>query len=131
MGLTKRKDSYYVEFRVIDNGETLTLARGIAGAKLKRWKVGSLNRTAAKQQEALIKTELMKGPAKSERVVPVLFSEWALAYLGLEEVKTLSTSQDRYESVHYQLNPFFGSKLLSDIAPGDVEAFRAQRRLRN
>jgi len=93
--------------------------------------VGSLNRTAAKQQEALIKTELMKGTVKSERVVPVLFSEWALAYLGLEEVKTLSTSQDRYESVHYQLNPFFGSKLLSDIAPGDVEAFRAQRRLRN
>ena len=32
-----------------------------AGARLKRWKVGSLNKTAAKQQEAMIKTDLMKG----------------------------------------------------------------------
>jgi integrase len=131
MGLTKRKDSYYVEFHVLDDGKTLSLARGIAGAKLKRWKVGSLNRTVAKQQEALIKTELMKGTVKSERVAPVLFSEWALTYLGLAEVKALSTFQDRYESVHYQLTPFFGSKLLGDITPGEVEAFRAQRRLRN
>ena len=36
MGLTKRRDSYYVEFPVLDNGKTLMLARGIAGAKLKR-----------------------------------------------------------------------------------------------
>lgn len=131
MGLTKREDSYYVEFRVLDDGKTLSLAQGIAGAKLKRWKVGSLNRTVAKQQEALIKTELMKGTVKSERVTPVLFSDWALTYLGLEEVKALSTFQDRYESVHYQLIPFFGSKLLGDITPADVETFRARRRLRN
>lgn len=61
MGLTKRKDSYYVEFPVLDDGKVLTLARGVAGAKLRRWKVGCLNRTVAKQQEALIKTHLMKG----------------------------------------------------------------------
>src|SRR5215469_3695586 len=124
-------DSYYVEFPVLDDGKTLILARGIAGAKLKRWKVSSLNRTVAKQQEALIKSELMKGTVKSERVTHVLFSEWALRYLGLEEVKTLSTFQDRYESVHYQLIPFFGSKLLGDITPANVEAFRDQRRLRD
>lgn len=131
MGLTRRKDSYYVEFRVLDDVKTLILARGIAGAKLKRWKVGSINRTLAKQQEALIKTELMKGAVKSERAAPVLFSEWALTYLGLAEVKALSTFQDRYESVHYQLIPFFGSRLLGDIMPGDIEAFRARRLLRN
>ncbi len=56
MGLTKRKDSYYVEFPVLDDGKVLTLARGIKGARLKRWKVGSVNRTVAKQQEALIKS---------------------------------------------------------------------------
>ena len=61
MGLTKRKDSYYVEFPVLDNGKTLTLARGIAGAKLKRWKVGCRNKDEARKQEAMIKTELMKG----------------------------------------------------------------------
>ena len=123
--------SYYVEFRVLDDGKTLSLARGTAGGKLKRWKVGSLNRTMAKQQEALIKTDLMKGTVKSKRAAPVLFSEWALTYLGLAETRALSTFQDRHESVHYQLIPFFGSRLLAEITPGDVEAFRARRRLRN
>ena len=66
MGLTRRRDSFYVEFPVLDDGKTLTLARGIVGAKLKRWKVGSVNRTVAKQQEAIIKTDLMKGAIKSE-----------------------------------------------------------------
>jgi integrase len=93
--------------------------------------VGSLNKTVAKHQEALIKTELMKGTVKSERVTTVLFSEWSVRYLGLEEVKALSTFQDRYESVQHQLIPFFGGKLLGDITPGDVEALRVQRRLRN
>ena len=41
MGLTKRRDSYYVEFRVLDDGKTLRLATSVAGARLKRWKVGS------------------------------------------------------------------------------------------
>ena len=75
--------------------------------------------------------ELMKGMVKSERVAPVRFSEWALTYLDLPEVTALRTFQDRYESVQYQLIPFFGSKLLGDITPGDIEAFRIQRRLRN
>ena len=32
MGLTKRKDGYYVEFRVLDDGKTLSLASGVHGA---------------------------------------------------------------------------------------------------
>jgi len=36
MGLTKRKDGWYVEFPVIDDGKVLTLARGAPGAKVKR-----------------------------------------------------------------------------------------------
>ena len=31
MGLTKRKDSYYVEFSVLDDGEALKLANGGGG----------------------------------------------------------------------------------------------------
>ena len=31
MGLTKRKDSYYVEFHVLDDGKTLTLAPSAFG----------------------------------------------------------------------------------------------------
>jgi len=131
MGLTKRKDSYYVEFRVIDNGETLTLARGIAGARLKRWKVGSLNRTTAKQQEALIKTELMKGLVKSAQVQIVTFKDWGETYLNLEEVKRLRSYKDRVEIVRYQLIPFFGAKPVSEIKPHEVEAFRSQRTKRD
>ena len=62
----------------MDDGKHLSLARGVAGARLKRWKVGSTNRTIAKQQEALIKTELMKGVIKSEHVQgPILFKNLA------------------------------------------------------
>jgi integrase len=131
MGLTKRKDSYYIEFPVVDDGKVLTLARGIHGARLKRWKVGSLNRTMAKQQESLIKTELLKGVMKSEQNAPMLFAQWADTYLTLEEVRSLSTYKDRVDSVIDQLKPFFGQKLLGDITPSDVEAFRAQRKLKS
>ena len=79
MGLTKRRDGYYVEFPVLDDGKTPSLARGIVGAKLKRWKVGSVNRTVAKQQEAIIKTELMKGTMKSAQAHPLLLKDWVLA----------------------------------------------------
>ena len=130
MGLTKRKDSYYVEFSVLDDGEALKLAsRG--GGKLKRWKVGSLNRTVAKQQEALIKTELMKGTINSKQAQVVTFKQWGETYLILEEVKRLRSYEDRHEIVQHQLIPFFGTVLLTDIRPADVEAFREQRRKRD
>ncbi len=128
MGLTRRKDSYYVEFPVLDDGKTLTLARGIVGARLKRWKVGSVNRTVAKQQEALIKTDLMKGTIRSEQAQPLLFKEWAMRYVELEEVKRLESYRDRSRIVRHQLIPFFGSTLLQEIRPEQVEAYRAQRR---
>ncbi len=131
MGLTKRKDSFYIEFPVLDDGKTLTLARGIAGGRLKRWKVGSLNRTTAKQQEALIKTELMKGQVKSSHARVVTFKEWGETYLNLEEVKRLRSYRDRLEIVRNQLIPFFGGKPLTDIKPVDVETFRGQRRKRD
>ena len=130
MGLTKRRDSYYVEFRVLDDGKTLTLARSATGGNLKRWKVGCTNKTEAKRQEAIIKTELMKGMPHTKGSEAVHFADWAEAYLGLQEVKALSTYQDRVESVRLQLIPFFEKKPLAALTPADVEAFRAQRRLR-
>ena len=36
MGLTKRRDSYYVEFRVLDDGKALRLAHVGVGGRLKR-----------------------------------------------------------------------------------------------
>src|SRR5216117_3959468 len=88
MGLTRRKDGYYVESPVLDDGKTLTLARGVQGARVKRWKTGTANRTLAKQQEALIKTDLMKGIVKSDQVQGApTFKALAEAYLALPRVK--------------------------------------------
>ena len=130
MGLTKRRDSYYVEFYVVDDTETLKLASG-GGGKLKRWKVGSLNKTVAKHQEALIKTDLMKGLVKTNQAKPVTFNEWAETYLQLEEVRRLRSFKDRKDTVTLQLIPFFGKKALTEITAEDVEAYRVQRRKRN
>lgn len=126
MGLTKRKDSYYVEFPVLDDGKVLRLAPSGTG-KLKRWKVGSLNKTLAKQHEAIIKTDLLKGVVRSLESISKPFDQWGEEYLNLEAVRSLSTYEDRVNSVRKQLIPFFGKTPLAAIMPDDVEAFRNQR----
>jgi integrase len=52
-------------------------------------------------------------------------------YLNLEEVKRLRSFKDREEIVRRQLIPFFGSRLLNEIKPEDVEEYRAQRKKRD
>jgi integrase len=129
MGLTRRKDGYYVEFSVLDNGKTLTLARGVGGAKLKRWKTGATNRTVAKQQEAIIKTDLMKGIVKSDQVQsPLTFKALAEAYLALPDVKRQACFQWKVQTVNSRLLPAFGDKLIQTITPGMIEDYREQRR---
>jgi integrase len=128
MGLTKRKDSYYVEFRVIDDGEALKLASG-GGGQLKRWKVGALNKTEAKRQAAVLKTNLMTwqilSPGKA-RAQSVTFRQWAKQYLALEPIKNLRGYASRRLYVE-NLVRFFGDKALGAITPEDVTAYRAQR----
>ncbi len=131
MGLTKRKDGWYVEFPVIDDGKILSLARGAPGARVKRWKVGSNNRTQAKQQEAIYKTDLLKGAMKSHHAKCYSFAEWGAKYLELESVKKLRSYRDRVHTVQLQLIPFFGKKPLNEILPEDVETYRAQRMRRD
>ncbi len=131
MGLTKRKDGYYAEFPVLDDGKTLKLARGVPGARLKRWKTGTSNRTMAKQQETLIKTDLMKGIVKSERLPkPVTFKAWAEQYLNLEKVRALRSFESRRQRVN-GLVAFFGDTLLTNIKLDQVERLRASRRLKS
>jgi integrase len=130
MGLTRRKDSWYVEFHVLDDGKHLSLARGVAGAKLKRWKVSSTNRTIAKQQEALIKTDLMKGLIKSEHLQgPVLFKNLAEAYLAAPEIKRQALYDWKVRIVKGRLLLVFGDKMISTITPGMIEEYRAKRRI--
>lgn len=131
MGLTKRKDGWYVEFRVADDGNALTLAPPGRSSKLKRWKVGSCPKAVAKQQEALIKTQLMKCVVKNPKAIAKSFEQWGEEYLKLGAVTALRTYKDRVDSVRQQLIPFFGKKSLTEITPTDVEAFRGQRVLRH
>ncbi len=128
MGLTKRRDSYYVEFVVLDDGKYLRLApKGIG--KLKRWKVGSRHRGYAKDQEAIIKTKLLAGQIVSpafERAQALTFREWADTYLSLEEVRKLTTYEDRKLKVSHLVD-FFGDLQLVSIRPDDIAAYRNQR----
>ena len=130
MGLTKRKDSYYVEFRVIDDGKTFTLAQGVIGAKLKRWKVSSLNKTMAKQQEALLKTNLMKGLVKSDQVQgPMTFKVLAEAYLALPRVMAQANYKRKQRWVELRFLPAFGAnRLITAITPESIEAYYQSRR---
>jgi len=128
MGLTRRKDSWYVEFHVVDDGEALRLVRG-GGGQLKRWKVGSLNKTVAKQQEAVIKTRLLTGQEPSpskEKAEAVTFRQWARQYVELEQVKRLKSYPLRKLYVT-NLVKFFGDKPLGAITPEDVRKYREQR----
>lgn len=128
MGLTKRKDSYYVEFRVMDDGKTLKLSGG-GGGLLKCWKVGSLNKTVAKQQEAILKTKLLSAQISSplrERAETITFSQWAEQYLDLEQVKKLKSYRMRRDHVR-NLTQFFKNKSLASITAEDVRKYRQQR----
>lgn len=131
MGLTKRKDGWYVEFRVVDDDKVLSLSPNGAIGWMKRWKTGTTNKTVAKQWEAKIKADLLMGKIGSQRSQTLSFTQWAEAYLQLGEVKALRSYKDRVETVRYQLIRFFGHKGLDAITPGEVEAYRTQRRRRD
>src|SRR5262245_52394365 len=123
MGLTKRHDSYYVEFRVIDDGKTLSLASGIQGAKLKRWKVGCTNKTTAKQQEAIIRTQLLSRAMPSGRVQDrvMTLGQWAEVYKASDEVTRLRSYKERCQRIDRVIVPFFGGhRLLQDLTAQDV-----------
>ena len=69
-------------------GKVLTLARGTPGAKLKRWKTLTSNKTLSGQQEAKIKTDLMMGRIKSvEDGQTKTFRSLATQYLQLVVIK--------------------------------------------
>jgi integrase len=85
----------------------------------------------AKQQEAIYKTDLMKGAIKSHHSKCYSFAEWGTKYLELEEVRVLRSYRDRVHAVRLQLIPFFGKKPLNEILPEDVETYRAQRMRRD
>ncbi len=127
MGLTKRKDRWYVEFPILDDGKTLTLAGGTPGAKIKRWKTGTPNRAIAKQQGALIKTDLMTGLVKSERVQgPMTFRALADASLSSPDVRRQATYKWKVATVGERFVPRLGHQLIDAVSPRMVEALREE-----
>lgn len=74
--------------------------------------------------EATIRTRLLLGHEKTEQAKPILFKEWAKAYLELETVRGLRSFVGRAYSIKTHLIPFFGQNILSEIKPQDVEDFR-------
>ncbi|HBP86124.1 MAG TPA: hypothetical protein DD706_00330 [Nitrospiraceae bacterium] len=130
MGLTKRKDGWYVEFPVVDDGKVLQLARGTPGAKLKRWKTLTPNKTVAKQQEAKIKTDLMMGRIKSvEDGQARTFRFLASCYLGLADIRRQSSYTWKKTTIENRFLPVFGTKILGSITTTHIEAYRDTRRL--
>lgn len=130
MGLTKRKDGWYVEFPVIDDGKVLQLARGTPGAKLKRWKTLTTNKTLAKQQEAKIKTDLMMGRIKSvEDGQSRTFRTLATQYLQLADIQRQASYSWKQTAIENRFLPVFGTKLLGEITTTHIEAYRDNRRL--
>lgn len=75
MGLTKRNDGWYVEFRVVDDDTVLSLSPNGAFGRMKRWKTGTPNKTVAKQWEVKLKTELLMGKIPSSHGKAVSFRE--------------------------------------------------------
>lgn len=130
MGLTKRKDGYYVEFPIQDDGKTMRLARGVYGAKIRRWKTGTTNRTLAKQQEALIKTELLKGIVKSERnELPLTFKSLTDRYLAEPAVQHQVIYEKKKNWITKRFLPSFGSATtINRITATDLEQYLEQRR---
>jgi len=128
MGLTKRKDGYYIEFPIIDDGKVLTLARGTPGAKLKRWKTLTTNKTMAKQQEAKIKTDLMMGKMKSAQCQNLLsFKELAKVYVSHPTVQKQRTLRWKKVTIEKQFLPHFGNHSIGCITASMIESFRAER----
>lgn len=77
----------------------------------------------------MIKTRLLAGQMLSpalERAQAVTFREWAETYLGLEQVRKLTTYADRKLKVSH-LAEFFGDRPLASITPDDVAVYRSQR----
>jgi hypothetical protein len=101
MGLTKRKDSYYVAFSVIvsDDGKTFKLAPGVPGARLKRWKVGCLNKTIAREMESTIGLTFFKGRSL-QKSLGQSYSVNGRSSMNLEEVRRLRSFST--QAIHVQ-----------------------------
>lgn len=132
MGLTKRGDGWYVEFRMVDSevGKSLVLAPRVPGARLKRWKVGGSNKTVAKEHEATIKTQLIQGKIVTEQGAASAMTFGALVdkYLALPAIQAQASYPEKAARLRERFIPLFCGRIISSITPAMIEDYRTTRK---
>lgn len=119
-----------MEFPGVNDGKVLPLAKGSPGAKLKRWKSLTPNKTVAKQQEAKIKTDLMmekigSGCLKGEMSFKALIT----AYLADQKIQRQPIYLKKTNWFRKRFLPAFGAPtLLSNITEDHIERYLEGRR---
>ncbi|SLM46768.1 putative Integrase family protein [Nitrospira japonica] len=123
MGLTKRKDSYYVEFPVLVDGKTLRLAPNLSVGKLKRWKVGCKNKEEARKQEAIIKTKLLQGMSTEVPTVPITVRDYCQRWLKSSKVNLAARTHSSYSQiVRLYIEPALGGQAVAALGWANVRA---------
>ena len=129
MGLTKRRDSYYVEFRVVDDGKVLRLANERQGGKLKRWSVGSGNKQAAQNYEAKLRSELNLGILKSRKHADLLtFRVLSQRYLARPAIQRQTVYRWKQQMLTSRYLPRYGDDPIHAITPAMLEKYREEQR---
>lgn len=130
MGLTKRKDGYYVEFPVLDDGKTLMLAKGISGGRIRRWKTYSTNKGFARNEEGRIRQDLVNGRMKSDQAQgPMAFEELTEAYVSDPKIQRQAIFERKKAWIKQRFLPVIGERIpLNAITSERVEAYLEGRR---
>ena len=129
MGLTKRRDCYYVEFRVVDDGKVLRLASKRHGGKLKRWSVGCGNKEAAQNYEAKLRSELNLGILKSAQHTDLLtFRALCQRYLARPAIQRQTVYRWKSAMLTSRYLPRYGDSPIHTITPAMLEQYREEQR---
>lgn len=129
MGLTKRRDWYCVEFRVVDDGKVLRLASKRHGGKLKRWSVGCGNKEAAQNYEAKLRSELNLGILKSAQHTDLLtFRALCQRYLARPAIQRQTVYRWKSQMLTSRYLPRYGDSPIHTITPAMLEQYREEQR---
>ena len=133
MGLTKRGKHWYVEFPVIDDGETMRMApygsRSVRGIKMKRWKSGP-RKDQAEVLEASKRTELETVGIPSRKLPDLLtFKVLTEAYLVDKKIQRQALYACKKSWIEKRFLPTFGEGTPAAAVTSDMaEAYLEERR---
>lgn len=119
-----------MEFRVVDDGKTLTLARGVLGAKLRLWKTYSTNKKVADGEASRIFQDLVNGRIKSDQQPgPMAFKELTNAYLADPKIQRQVIYKRKQTWIEQRFLPALGERMTLDaITPKRIEGYLEARR---